>query len=552
MAGMTTDTTVLAADPVTNEVLAGKVVEAVKAVQDAEETVVHEGKRLTAHMADPTAHGIDITECIGQAISDHNGDDTAHGLGAFKTDLDVPTLVRTNNPALSDARTPTAHHHQASEIEGIPDGAVGAEQLATAITTHNNDATAHGGSGQALITAHNADAKAHGIGTTGSPLMTSIVETVQAFADDFIAGGEGCITIKGQVSAIKDIAAQYANAAPGVEVEPGKVGVQTYAKKADDFANAAPQIQVETGKYSSRHWAEEARARADAASAVSGLPAFGLEDVRKAIVVNEDASGWSLGEAVSSPDWGDVIGKPGTFPPASHTHAAADVGNIDAAKITTGTLPVTRGGTGNTTGNAATAGKLVTARTIALTGGVTGSTTFDGSADISITTSLAGGIFKGMIMPFYGTLNGKNPVNPVTNTADTHWHVCDGTDGTPDMRDRFVVGTSGTKANKTTGGSETANLGGTSITIGPTTLTEKQIAVHKHLSTKYVNKDGSSGGAVYMRASIINDGGVSGTPTYTANSGGGGTHTHGASISNQSSISNLPPYIALYYIMNIG
>ncbi len=52
---------------------------------------------------------------------------------------------------------------------------------------------------------------------------------------------------------------------------------------------------------------------------------------------------------------------------ASHNHAASN--------ITSGTLPIARGGTGNTTGNAATATKLKTARTI---DGVP----FDGSANI--------------------------------------------------------------------------------------------------------------------------------------------------------------------------
>lgn len=38
------------------------------------------------------------------------------------------------------------------------------------------------------------------------------------------------------------------------------------------------------------------------------------------------------------PSWGEVSGKPGTFPPSGHNH--------DAANITSGTLPVARGGTG--------------------------------------------------------------------------------------------------------------------------------------------------------------------------------------------------------------
>lgn len=40
------------------------------------------------------------------------------------------------------------------------------------------------------------------------------------------------------------------------------------------------------------------------------------------------------------PAWGDVTGKPGTFPPSGHQHGAGD--------ITSGTLAVARGGTGQT------------------------------------------------------------------------------------------------------------------------------------------------------------------------------------------------------------
>ena len=58
----------------------------------------------------------------------------------------------------------------------------------------------------------------------------------------------------------------------------------------------------------------------------------------------------------------------------THKHSAAD--------ITSGTLPVARGGTGNTTGNAATATKLATARTIRTNLGSTNTASFDGTANI--------------------------------------------------------------------------------------------------------------------------------------------------------------------------
>ena len=59
----------------------------------------------------------------------------------------------------------------------------------------------------------------------------------------------------------------------------------------------------------------------------------------------------------------------------THKHSAAD--------ITSGTLPVARGGTGNTTGNAATATKLATARTIRTNLGSTNTASFDGTANIT-------------------------------------------------------------------------------------------------------------------------------------------------------------------------
>ncbi|KMK13551.1 hypothetical protein ABW09_23410 [Pluralibacter gergoviae] len=117
----------------------------------------------------------------------------------------------------------------------------------------------------------------------------------------------------------------------------------------------------------------------------------------------------SAGESVS---WGDIEGKPATFPPAIGTTATtAMAGNAKpatavaadtAAKLATArniggvafdgsaniNLPgVNAAGNQSTTGNAATATKLATARTITLTGAVTGTATFDGSGNITINTT---------------------------------------------------------------------------------------------------------------------------------------------------------------------
>lgn len=79
---------------------------------------------------------------------------------------------------------------------------------------------------------------------------------------------------------------------------------------------------------------------------------------------------------------------------ASNTNIGTGASNYAAGNHTHAYAPLTGGGTSGTwgisvTGNAATATVLQTARTISLTGGVTGSVSFNGSANVSITATVA-------------------------------------------------------------------------------------------------------------------------------------------------------------------
>ena len=67
--------------------------------------------------------------------------------------------------------------------------------------------------------------------------------------------------------------------------------------------------------------------------------------------------------------WSNITGKPGTYPPSTHTHNYA--------------------GSSSAGGAANSAIKLQTARTISLTGDASGSTTFDGSGNVSINVTVA-------------------------------------------------------------------------------------------------------------------------------------------------------------------
>lgn len=67
--------------------------------------------------------------------------------------------------------------------------------------------------------------------------------------------------------------------------------------------------------------------------------------------------------------------------------------------------------------------------------------------------------FKGMIMPFSGSFDSDGyPIDGSTNIVRKDWHICDGTNGTPDLRGRFILGANSGHAVGSTGGEETHTL----------------------------------------------------------------------------------------------
>ena len=95
------------------------------------------------------------------------------------------------------------------------------------------------------------------------------------------------------------------------------------------------------------------------------------------------------------------------------------------------------------------------------------------------------------------------------------WYLCDGNNGTPDLRDKFIVGAGSTYTVAETGGEATH------------TLTITEIPSHTH-----PYKTGTTdGGNTSMRSSESNNSAT------TDSAGGGDPHN------------NLPPFYALAYIM---
>ena len=138
----------------------------------------------------------------------------------------------------------------------------------------------------------------------------------------------------------------------------------------------------------------------------------------------------------------------------------------------------------------------------------------------------------GMILMFTGS------------TAPSGWALCDGQNGTPDLRDRFIVGTGSTYSSGNTGG------------VNSVTLTESQIPSHNHTfsgssSHSHSVKTGDSSDASTGTLKFVHDASGSSNRSGLVNSStvtisiSGNTGNKGSGNSHE----NRPPYYALAFIM---
>jgi microcystin-dependent protein len=139
----------------------------------------------------------------------------------------------------------------------------------------------------------------------------------------------------------------------------------------------------------------------------------------------------------------------------------------------------------------------------------------------------------------------------------TGWALCDGSNGTPDLRDRFVVGAGNSYAQWATGGAANVTPAGSVSnttaggTVGDTTLAEWQMPYHNHGVLAQSNPGwGSSGGTT----TIFGNGSALPATDYR---GSNGAHNHGFTGTAHGHTftgtqhGNIPPYYALAYIMKL-
>lgn len=182
-----------------------------------------------------------------------------------------------------------------------------------------------------------------------------------------------------------------------------------------------------------------------------------------------------------------------------------------------------------------------------------------------IVTTSPGSSFTGGLVPIGGIIEWSGSVG----TIPTGWALCDGNNGTPDLRGKFVIGAGGvghTYQPGATGGAVsstvTSTLNGSHNHAGTTqshTLTVTQIPAHAHLTNiklkdtrlRYANNGTISGPS--QAAEHTSSGSI---VVNTANTGGGGGHNHGITSdgdhTHDVTVPTLPPYYALAKIMRIS
>jgi microcystin-dependent protein len=150
----------------------------------------------------------------------------------------------------------------------------------------------------------------------------------------------------------------------------------------------------------------------------------------------------------------------------------------------------------------------------------------DGVASWQNLQGLPGGVPSGVIAMWSGSINNIPP----------GWALCDGTNCTPDLRDRFIVGAGNIYDVNDTGGSTQHNHGGNTANH---TLTIAEMPSHSHNSRYNAwgsGERGDSEDTAYWKVTSVS----------TSSTGGNQPHSHGISYSN-----HLPPYYALAYIMKL-
>jgi microcystin-dependent protein len=247
------------------------------------------------------------------------------------------------------------------------------------------------------------------------------------------------------------------------------------------------------------------------------------------------------------PTWSEVTGKPGTFTPSSHTHAWSDV---------TGEPSYTTRwpSWGEVTGKPST---------FAPSSHTHGSGDIDAYADLSASGRLNNNSDSDLLTRLQADARYEIPAGGIImwsgsiGSIPTGWALCDGSNGTPDLTNRFVVGAGDEYSVDDVGGSDAITLTVAELpahhhSVDPPGTSTGPAGAHTH---SYMRSAGGGSQAHYLATWDSTD------PFQweTGKIGSVGDHTHSVNIAAFNSADtgsgqgheNRPPYYALAYIMKL-
>ena len=226
--------------------------------------------------------------------------------------------------------------------------------------------------------------------------------------------------------------------------------------------------------------------------------------------------------------------------------------DIQSASLT-GVLGVPSGGTGVTTSTGT--GSVVLSASPVFTGTPSAPTAAFGTntTQLATTAFVQAALPSGVIVMWSGSIA----------SIPSGWLLCNGSSGTPDLRDRFIVGAGSSYAVAATGGSANATLVSHTHTA-TSTFTGSALGTHTHTATdaghthsyslpnQSFPQSGSSTPALFPSFAATNTSTGFASISVSSNSAGTPAGTVATSNSTEGSSAtnaNLPPYYALAYIM---
>jgi len=287
-----------------------------------------------------------------------------------------------------------------------------------------------------------------------------------------------------------------------------------------------------------------------------------IRELMKEIKDWQDGSsgdGWTSSGTITS---SGVFNVTGSFTVDAATGTAGQVLTSSGSAVTPTWTSLGTMSAQNSSAVAITGGAIATTGALNVTGsltmdGATGSSgqviTSAGSSATPTWTSIVS-FTTGMIILWSGS----------TGSIPSGWALCNGSSGTPDLRDKFVVGAGNTYAVDATGGSADATLVSHNHTASTSTTgahshsgTTNTVGDHVHSANRYTTSLygaplGAGEGNAYSGATFNTNG--AGAHAHTVSISSSGTHNHTVAVASSGTSAtnaNLPPYYALAYIMKL-